>query len=91
MKVLVTGGTGFIGSHMAVSLSEQGYDVTICDNNFRGKVDKFIEGINLIEIDLTDKQQLIKLDTDYDCVYHFAAINGTGNVPGLNPLSCPPP
>tara|TARA_R100000005_G_C4999717_1_gene206490 strand:- start:878 stop:1822 length:945 start_codon:yes stop_codon:yes gene_type:complete len=79
MKVLVTGGTGFIGSHMAVSLSEQGYDVTICDNNFRGKVDKFIEGINLIEIDLTDKQQLIKLDTDYDCVYHFAAINGTGN------------
>ncbi len=79
MKVLVTGGTGFLGSHMAVSLDRQGYDVTICDNNSRGKVDEFIDGIKMIEIDLTDKQQLSKLDTDYDCVYHFAAINGTGN------------
>ena len=33
MKVLVTGGTGFIGSYLARYLDKIGYDVTICDNN----------------------------------------------------------
>tara|TARA_Y100001963_G_scaffold4332_1_gene5677 strand:- start:1542 stop:2486 length:945 start_codon:yes stop_codon:yes gene_type:complete len=79
MKVLVTGGTGFIGSYMSKYLDEKGYDVTICDNNFRGKIDDFISGIKIIQIDLTDRLQLEKLDTDYDCVYHFAAVNGTEN------------
>ena len=77
MKVLVTGGTGFIGSYMSKYLDEKGYDVTICDNNFRRKIDDFISGIKIIQIDLTDRLQLEKLDTDYDCVYHFAAVNGT--------------
>ena len=79
MKVLITGGTGFIGSHMAYNLNKIGYDVTICDNNSRGKVDDFVKDINIIECDLTDKSQLDDLESDYDCVYHFAAINGTGN------------
>ena len=39
MKILVTGGTGFIGSYMAKHLHSKGHDVTICDNNFRGVVD----------------------------------------------------
>ena len=79
MKILVTGGTGFIGSYMARYLHNQGHDVTICDNNFRGVVDDSIKHIKLIECDLTIKEELNKLDKDYDCVYHFAAINGTDN------------
>jgi|TARA_R110000782_G_scaffold121065_4_gene212140 nucleoside-diphosphate-sugar epimerase len=79
MKILVTGGTGFIGSHVAKSLYSQGYNVTICDNNSRGVIDKFIKDIPIIICDLTNPKELDKLDTDYDCVYHFAAINGTGN------------
>tara|TARA_R100000081_G_C4820247_1_gene179232 strand:- start:3477 stop:4427 length:951 start_codon:yes stop_codon:yes gene_type:complete len=79
MKILITGGTGFIGSYMANHLYDTGHDVTICDNNSRGVLDSFVEHIKFIECDLTDKSQLSKLDTDYDCVYHFAAINGTGN------------
>lgn len=79
MKILVTGGTGFIGSYVAKSLYSQGHNVTICDNNSRGVIDKSIKDIPTIICDLTNPKELDKLDTDYDCVYHFAAINGTGN------------
>ncbi len=79
MKILVTGGTGFIGSYVAKSLHSQGHNVTICDNNSRGVIDSSIKDIPTIICDLTDPKELDKLDTDYDCVYHFAAINGTGN------------
>jgi UDP-glucose 4-epimerase len=77
MKILITGGTGFIGSHLAKYLSKNN-DVTICDNNFRGSVDKFVEDINYIECDLTKEEEYEKLG-NYDYVYHFAAINGTSN------------
>ena len=79
MKILVTGGTGFIGSYMARHLSSRGHDVTICDNNSRGVMDDSIKNIKTIVCDLTKPQELKKLDTNYDCVYHFAAINGTDN------------
>ena len=79
MKILVTGGTGFIGSFMARYLAQKGNDVTICDNNFRGSIDKSISHLKFISCDLTKKQELDKLESDYDCVYHFAAINGTEN------------
>jgi len=85
MKVLVTGGTGFIGLDLAVNLAKSGANVTICDNNFRGHFDgvvsKSIENYNLkfIKCDLTDIDQFEKLDKDYDEIYHLAAINGTEN------------
>ena len=51
MKILVTGGTGFIGLGLATHLSENGDNVTVCDNNFRGQYDevvsKAIETYNL--------------------------------------------
>ena len=78
MKILITGGTGFIGSYMARYLSKN-HDVTICDNNFRGTIDDSISHIKFVQCDLTVKKELNKLDTDFDSVYHFAAINGTGN------------
>jgi len=77
MKILITGGTGFIGSHLARHLSKNN-DVTICDNNFRGKVDEFVKDIAYIECDLTKEDEYEKLGK-YDYVYHFAAINGTSN------------
>ena len=79
MKILITGGTGFIGAHMANYLHQKNHDVTICDNNFRGTQDKFVDHLKFIKCDLTKKSDLQLLETDYDCVYHFAAINGTEN------------
>ena len=45
MKVLITGGTGFVGSNLARDLAENGSEVTIFDNNFRGRFDSYIEDL----------------------------------------------
>ncbi|HLX81375.1 MAG TPA: UDP-glucose 4-epimerase GalE [Burkholderiales bacterium] len=74
MNVLVTGGAGYIGSHMAKALSRAGHAVTVVDNLSTGHRDaarfgRFVEG------DLRDGNALEKLfcDTAFDAVMHFAA------------------
>ena len=85
MKVLITGGAGFIGFHLARHLSSQGFDIHIADNFQRGKRDGDFnsllkqKNVKLIQLDVTKENQFSKLDNDYGQVYHFAAINGTGN------------
>lgn len=82
-KVLITGGSGFIGFHLAKHLAENNYKVTICGNRLKAEKDieikKFLKETNseFINLDLTEKNQLEKLNTNYDQVYHFAAICGT--------------
>ena len=82
-KTLITGGLGFIGFHLAKLLSEKGEKITLCDNQFRGKLDAevkdFLKRTNskYINIDLAEKDQFHILDRDYDKIYHLAAINGT--------------
>lgn len=81
-KILITGGAGFIGYHLAKDLHEKGNNVTICDNLFRGKLDQALQdlinaGVQFKKIDLMNKDELAGLGTDYDQVYHLAAINGT--------------
>jgi len=82
-KALITGGLGFIGFHLAKHLQEKGYQVDICDNQFRGKVDEEIKiflkknDVKYIKMDMTKKSDFDKLDANYDVVYHLAAINGT--------------
>ncbi len=83
MKVLITGGAGFIGYHLAKRLVGQGHDITLADNFFRGKRDKDFEAlltnpsITLIEADLSQKESWDTLGTGYDSVYHLVGINGT--------------
>lgn len=82
-EILITGGAGFIGFHLAKALAEENYEVTICDNLFRGRMDDDLtrlrkrENVRFINCDLTDKDELKKLGREYDYVYHLAAINGT--------------
>lgn len=82
-KALITGGLGFIGFHLAKHLAEKGDKVTICDNQFRGKLDgevtAFLEktGSKYVNLDMTEKAEFEKLEMDYDRIYHLAAINGT--------------
>lgn len=84
-KVLITGGAGFIGLHLAKSLANQGHEVTILDNFARGEEDldfkSVIEkpNVKFIKGDITLKETFDKLDNDYDYIYHLAMINGTEN------------
>ncbi len=86
MKILITGGAGFIGGHLAKSLSLDGVEVDMLDNLKRGVKDKFIEdctaggNVSLICGDLNDMASLEALDSDYDVIYHLAAIIGVSHV-----------
>ena len=81
MKILVTGGTGFIGSHTCVELLDAGYEVVIIDNLYNSKreVAQRIEQISghhvsFYEEDCLDEQALERIFTEHkiDAVIHFA-------------------
>ena len=82
-RVLITGGSGFIGYHLSLLHVHSGDEVIIADNFFRGKRDKDLSSllaqpsVSLIECDLTDSAAWEKLGGGYDYVYHLAAVNGT--------------
>ncbi|MAQ75432.1 MAG: UDP-glucose 4-epimerase GalE [Aquimarina sp.] len=88
MKILVTGGLGFIGSHTVVELQNEGFEVVIIDNCSNSSVDvlKGIESITnklpLFEkLDLRikeDVQDFFKRHTDIEGVIHFAASKAVG-------------
>ena len=88
MKVLVTGGLGFIGSHTVVELQNKGFEVVIIDNLSNSSID-VIEGITKItdkrpvfeQLDLRDKQstdQFFEKHNDITGVIHFAASKAVG-------------
>ena len=73
-KVLVTGGAGYIGSHVVKLLGEKGYDILTYDNLSTGHKWAVLYG-NLIKADLADKQTLRQVFAEFkpDAVMHFAA------------------
>jgi UDP-glucose 4-epimerase len=74
-KILVTGGCGYIGSHVVRQLSEAGYKVVVFDNLSTGFKDALIHGETLVIGDLSDTEKVDSLFTDHGCkaVMHFAA------------------
>lgn len=87
-RVLVTGGTGYIGSHTVVELMQHGYDVLIIDNLSNSNVD-VLNGIadivgkrpDFVHLDCTDAAALGELMshyTDIQAVIHFAAYKAVG-------------
>lgn len=79
-KVLVTGGTGFIGSNLVKELVDHDYDVTVFDNNFRGRLrnlGEYIEKVRFIEGDIRDPHNLLEASRDKNALFHLAYINGT--------------
>ena len=87
MKILVTGGTGYIGSHTAALLLANGHDVTIIDNLINSKegvLDKISEiagkAPEFHKLDLLDIEGLEKLfsENNFDVVMHFAGLKAVG-------------
>ena len=79
MKLLVTGGAGYIGSVMTAQLLEAGHEVTVFDNLSKGHVQAVPEGAHFIEGHLLNEASLNQvLGMGFDGVLHFAALSLVG-------------
>lgn len=88
-RVLITGGAGFIGSHIALRLIEKGYDVTVLDNLLEQIHGENPDKTSPLYCNIKDKTRFIKADvcdrdalkraiSDADYIIHLAAETGTG-------------
>ncbi|QWC19299.1 NAD-dependent epimerase/dehydratase family protein [Halorubrum sp. 2020YC2] len=76
--VLVTGGAGLVGSHLAASLLDRGAAVRVADDLSKGARDRVPDGAEFVEADLTDAGDVARAVTDdLDVVFHFAAYTDT--------------
>lgn len=79
-NILVTGGSGFIGSAIVSYLVKSGYKVIVYDNNSRGKTERLAKVrkyIKFIKGDIRDKKKLLSITGKVDTVIHLAYVNGT--------------
>jgi UDP-glucose 4-epimerase len=76
MRLLVTGGAGYIGSIVAQQLLSRGDDVTVLDSLYRGHRAAVPEGATFVQADMLDPDALARTfaDTQFDGVLHFAAL-----------------
>jgi dTDP-L-rhamnose 4-epimerase len=84
-KVLITGGAGFIGSHVADELLAHGYQVRVLDalepqvhGETRRRPDYLAREVELVVGDINDRDKVEQALRDVDVVYHFAAAVGVG-------------
>jgi len=87
MKILITGGAGYIGSHTCVELLDAGHDIVVVDSLANSSVDA-ITGVKKItgkdfqfyKVDLRDEMELEKIFTahNFDCIIHFAGLKAVG-------------
>jgi nucleoside-diphosphate-sugar epimerase len=86
-KILVTGGAGFIGSHLVKKLVEQGNYVVVLDNLLRGnKLEKHIlNSVQFVKGDVRDFDTVKSISKGCEQIYHFAAVLGV-DVVADNPV-----
>ena len=79
-KILVTGGAGFIGSHVAEHLVRKGHAVTVLDDLSGGFVDNLPDGSKLVQGNINDVQRVNQLfeNERYEYVFHLAAYAAEG-------------
>lgn len=78
MKLLVTGGRGFLGTPTVDALVRAGHSVTALDNGSRG-VGDLPDGVALLDADVRDPEAVREACRRAEVVLHLAAIQGTGN------------
>ncbi|ELZ51541.1 NAD-dependent epimerase/dehydratase [Halorubrum coriense DSM 10284] len=78
MRVLVTGGAGLVGSHLAADLLDRGATIRVADDLSKGTRDRVPGGAEFVEADMTDADDVARAVTDdLDIVFHFAAYTDT--------------
>lgn len=87
MKILVTGGAGFIGSHTVIELQQAGHEVVVIDNLYNAS-EKSLQRVQAItgkavpfyKVDIRDREGLTKVMTEhqFDCCIHFAGLKAVG-------------
>lgn len=74
MKAIVTGGAGFIGSHLAAALLQKGWKVVVLDNLITGKQDAVPGDAQLVQLDIrSEEAKELVVATKADVVFHLAA------------------
>lgn len=78
-KVIVTGGAGFIGSHVVEQLLAKGIQVTVIDNLYGGRLENLADCVNnknfeFLELDIRKLEPSLAAFKNVDCVYHLAGI-----------------
>ena len=76
-NVLVTGGAGFIGSHLVQTLAAKGCRVTVLDNlssGYQENLEDFKSDIDFVEGDIRDNELVTRLTRDCDIIFHQAAV-----------------
>ncbi len=79
-RFLITGGAGFVGSHMVAALRDRGESVVVLDNFNTGHRRAVPDDVRLIEADLGDASQLDSIlgEGPWDAVFHFASVTQVG-------------
>ena len=75
MRLLVTGGAGYIGAHFVKMVKELGHEIAVVDNFSQGKKN-MINGIEYLEVDIQDQVRLLSIFEEFkpDVVVHYAAL-----------------
>ena len=76
-KILVTGGAGFIGSHLVKHLVSDGHSVSVIDNLFRGRLsnlDRVQDKVHFVKLDILDYEDLRNNLQNVDGIFHQAAL-----------------
>jgi UDP-glucose 4-epimerase len=76
MKLLVTGGAGFIGSKLCLILLKENHEITTIDNLSSGHIENIPDGVNFINGDCSDDNLINNIITKYDAIIHLAAQSG---------------
>lgn len=85
MKIAITGGSGFIGSHIAEKLAEKGHSVSIIDLRKPHKIG--IGGIRYVKADIREKKGMIDALKGAEYIYHLAAVSNV-NEAKKDPINC---
>ena len=72
MKILITGGAGFVGTNLIISLKQKGHTLVSIDNYSIGQRNNHIEGVAYLDMDVNE---IGSIQNDFDLIYHLAGLS----------------